>query len=364
MRKSFTSALKAVLLSAVACGVATSAAAKQTHLLAMAACPPWKVIENDPKLTKLMAEACEKDVATIVPALRKSFAVPEENVMTRLNEQADAPGVWKAMQELAGKAKREDRVIIYINMHGGAMDAKYRGYDVKSEILLTYTANEPRDFSADSIADVWMTTKELRDLINEIDAEEIILILEVCESGASLIDFRYNLGRRYKNDWNGREAIIFSSGAYQAATFNEEGTVALFTETFARNLQEASSGNIRDIFENAALETHRSRRMTCMQDDNLEEFFDNRAVYLDGCTQLPSVFDPYGLLDDIQIGGHTVKSRWAEIKDRKPARKAASKPDDDPFAWARPYLGPLGQAQSVPAGVPPVTVYGYYPWHN
>lgn len=364
MRKTLTSALGAALLSVLACGVSTGAAAQQTHLLAMAACPPWKVIEDDPKLTKLMEEACEKDVSTIVPALRKSFAIPEENVTTRLNEEADAPGVWKAMQELADKAKREDRVIIYINMHGGAMDAKYRGYDVKSEILLTYTATEPKDFSADSIADVWMTTKELRDLINEIDAEEIILILEVCESGASLKDFRYNMARRYQNEWRGREAIIFSSGAYQAATFNDAGTIALFTETFARNLSDTASGNIRDIFENAALETHRSRRSTCMQDDNLAEFFDDRAVYLEGCTQLPSVFDPYGLLDDIQVGGQTVASRWAELKNRKPAPKTTSKSDVDPFAWARDYLGPQGQMQPAPAGIPPVMTYGYYPWQR
>lgn len=362
MRKTFTSALGAALLSVLACGVSTGAAAQQTHLLALAACPPWKVIEDDPELTKLMEEACEKDVSTIVPALRKSFAVPEENVMTRLNREADAPGVWKAMEQLAGKARREDRVIIYINMHGGAMDAKYRGYDVKSEILLTYTDTEPKDFSADSIADVWMTTKELRDLINEIDAEEIILILEVCESGASLKDFRYNMARRYQKEWRGREAIIFSSGAYQAATFNDAGTVALFTETFARNLSHASSGNIRDIFETAALETHRSRRETCMQDDNLADLFDDRAAYLEGCTQQPAVFDPYGLLDDIQVGGQTIVSRWTELKDRKPAAKTASKAGDDPFAWTRAYLGPQGQDQPVTVGFPPMTTYGYYPW--
>lgn len=323
-------------------GITAGASAQETHLLSLAACPLWKVIDDDAEATKNMREACEKDVGTIVPALRKSFNIPEANVTTRLNEQADAAGVWKAMADLAGKAKREDRVIIYINMHGGSMDARYRGYDVQSEILLTYTATEPKDYSADSIADAWMTTKELRDLMNEIDAEEIILILEVCESASSLKDFRYSLARRYSKDWHGREAILFSSGAYEAATFNEAGTIALFTETFADKLTNATSGNIRDVFDDAATATHRSRRETCMQDDNLEKLFDDRHMYLEGCTQQPTVFDPFGLLDDIAIGGQTIPARWAEIKDRKLAdqakAKAKDKSEDDIFAWTRDFF--------------------------
>lgn len=368
MSKIFTSAaFHAVILSLLVCGATgTVAAAQQSHLLAIAACPPWKAIKDDPKSTKLMAESCEKDIATIVPALRQSFGIAEGNVTTRLNVEADAAGVTQAITSLAKRAKREDRVILYINLHGGALAAKYAGYAVEDEILATYTAEEPKDFSAATANDIWMTVREVRDLIDQIEAAEVIVVFEVCESGSSLKDFRYDLARRYEKGWHGREAVIFSSSAYQAATFNEAGTVALFTETFARNLSKTPSGNIRDIFEAAALETHRSRRTTCMKEDNLDTLFDNRSAYLEGCTQVPNVFDPYGLLDDIQVGGRTMASRWNEIKNRKPEAKTASQPDADPFAWAQAYVGPGNQAHPVSVGYPPMMAgpYGQYLWQR
>ncbi len=55
--RSATVALGAALLM-MTIGLAHSAiaASKTTHLLAMAACPTWKVIDGDDKTTKLMAE--------------------------------------------------------------------------------------------------------------------------------------------------------------------------------------------------------------------------------------------------------------------------------------------------------------------
>lgn len=367
MRNTFISGLRhAAALCLLASGFSAAAAAQQTHVLAIAACPPWKAIEGDAEGTKRMAESCENDVETIVPALRQAFAVPETNVTTRLNVEADAAGVSKAITSLASRAKREDRVILYINLHGGSLAAKYAGYAVKDEILATYTLEEPKDFSAATSNDTWMTVREVRDLIDQIEAEEIVVVFEVCESGSSLKDFRYDLARRYEKGWHGREAVIFSSSAYQSATFNEAGTIALFTETFARNLSKTPRGNIRDIFEVSALETHRSRRNTCMKDDNLDTLFDHRSAYLEGCTQVPTVFDPYGLLDDIQVGGRTLPSRWDEIKGRKPVTDTAKTTDADPFAWAEAYVGMRNQAHTVPAGYPQMMTgpYSQYPWHR
>ncbi len=111
-----------------------------------------------------------------------------------------------------------------------------------------------------------------------------------------------------------------------------------------------------------------------MKDENLADFFDDRSMYLDGCTQMPRVYDPYGLLDDIQAGGTTLSSRWNEIKDRNvvvskpdPKKKASadksnSATDEDPFAWTRAYANPqamscgggqCGPRPMQPAGVAP-----------
>lgn len=369
-------AASAFLLAIFALAPATMAAQqKNTYLLAMAACPPWKVIADDAKATAEMAASCKTDVTTMVAGLRKALAVPEANVTTRLNEEADGAGVVAAFSDIAARVKPEDRLVIYLNFHGGNIDATYDGYGVKDEIIATYTTSEPTDFAAATARGDWMPLKRLRDLVDTIPAEEIVVIFEVCEVGSGFKDFRYDLGRRYEKGWKGREAVIFSSRGDQAATYNEAGTVALFTEKFSGELSKAPSGNIRDLFERSALATHRSRRATCMKDDNLDTLFDDRAAYMDGCTQMPTVFDPYGLLDDIQIGGVTTPSRWDELKSHKPApkkvasgkdNKAASSAkktvvpdqakagaqDPDPFAWTRPFMGPQALGYGQPAVYP------------
>lgn len=345
-------ALGAACAIALASASAALAAPKNTHLLAMGGCPPWKVIEGDPEATRQMKESCQNDVNAIVAGFKQALGLSDTNIMTRVDEEATAQGVRKAFRELDERETREDRVIIYMNFHGGNVDANYNGYDIEDEVLAMYTAEEPKDYRHATINGDWMTMKAVRDLTNEIEAEEIVLIFEVCEVAAGYKNFRYNFARRQQRDWKGREAIIFTSRGDQAATFNEEGTLALFTDLFSKGLQTTKTGNLRDIFEQAAIDTHRSRRATCMKDENLENLFDNRWVYLDACTQLPSVFDPYGLLDDIQVGGITVASRWHEIKDRKPPTRPRKDENEDPFAWTKDFFGE--QASGNAATAPPM----------
>jgi hypothetical protein len=354
---------------------ASIAQAKTSHLLTMAACPPWKVIDDDVEKTKVMAQSCQKDIETITPALRKAFAVSDDKVMTRLDEEADYAGVADALTLLAHRAKPEDRVVIYMNFHGGNLDASYDGYSGTDEIIATYTEKMPADMSAASGDGTWLTMRALRNMIDNIKAEEIIVIFEVCEVASGKKDFRYDFVRRYGKGWKGREAIIFSSAGDQSAVYNEDGTVALFTETLSRNLLKAAGGRLRDIVDASAIETHRSRRASCMKDENLEDMYDDRSTYLDGCTQMPRVYDPYGLLDDIQADGTTLASRWNALKDRK---VVASKPDpkkksaadkskdagEDPFAWTHAYTSPqalsCGGAQCGPMPMPATGAYPYW----
>lgn len=347
----------AILVSGT-CAFATSN--KITHLLAMGGCPPWKVIEGDAKATQQMAESCQKDVEAIVAGLKKALSLKDEHITTRIDEEATAHGVREALRALDTRAKAEDRVVIYFNFHGGNIDANYNGYDIQDEVLAMYTAEEPKDFKAASIRGDWMPMKSIRDLVNEIDAEEIILIFEVCEVAAGYKNFRYNMSRRAQKDWKGREAVIFTSRGDQSAAFNEEGTMALFTDIFSKGLKSATGGNLRDIFEEAALDVNRSRRAVCMKEENLETFYDNEVVYLHACTQLPLVYDPYGLMDDIYFGGSTMISRWHELKDRRRAStNTATTTTEDPFAWAQNFIRPRAQAQPQ-SPMMPVGPYSSY----
>lgn len=354
-------ALGAACLVALAVVSAPAAiSAPKTHLLAMGGCPPWKVIEGDPEATRQMKESCQNDVDAVVAGFKKALNLDDANIMTRVDEEATSDGVRKAFLELDKRETREDRVIIYINFHGGNVDVNYNGYDIEDEVLAMYTAEEPKDFLQATVKGDWMPMKTFRDLTNEIEAEEIIIIFEVCEVAAGYKNFRYNFSRRHQRDWKGREAIIFTSKGDQAATFNEAGTHALFTELFTENLKRTASGNLRDIFEQAAIDTHRSRRGTCMKEENLETLYDNKFVYLDACTQLPTAFDPYGLLDDIHIGGATVASRWHEIKDRTPPQSTPASSNEDPFAWAEPFIGQQSSVQQPQPQQPMMMPAGPY----
>lgn len=348
----FSAVAVAVTIALIQLG-STSAVAKTNHLLTLSACPPWKVIDDDAEKTKQMAQSCQNNIDTIVPALRKAFAIEAANTTTRLNADADFMGVEAAIVELSKRAGPEDRVVLYLNFHGGQLDLSYQGYPTTDEVIATYTVEEP-EVSGSAVADrKWMAMRQLRNLVDRIKAGEIIIVMESCESGSAMKDFRYDLVRRYRDNWKGREAIIFSSRALEAATYTEDGTAGLFTKHFADGLEMATSGNIRDIFEKTALAAHRARRDACWKDENLKDIFDDRWMYREGCNQMPEVYDPYGLLDDIQVGGVTAPSRWDELKNRVPeptvAKKkqnskapahaaANAKSDEDPFAWAAPYL--------------------------
>ena len=352
--RSSVTALGAACLIALASASASFAEPK-THLLAMGGCPPWKVIEGDAEATRQMKESCRNDVDAVVAGFKKALNLDDANIMTRVDEEATAKGVREAFRELDRRETSGDRVIIYINFHGGNVDVNYNGYDIEDEVLALYTTEEPKDFLQATVNGDWMPMKTFRDLTNEIEAEEIIIIFEVCEVAAGYKNFRYNFSRGHQHDGKGREAVIFTSRGDQAATFNEAGTHALFTEFFSEGLKKSEKGNLRDIFEQAAIDTHRSRRATCMKDENLETLYDNKFVYLDACTQLPSAFDPYGLLDDIHIGGATVASRWHEIKDRKPPQSDHSGSSEDPFAWANEFMGQQSSgygAQEAPLMMP------------
>lgn len=348
-------------VAALASGTSVSATPnKTTHLLAMGGCPPWKVIEGDAKATQQMAESCQKDVDVIVAGFKKALSLPDANIITRVDEEATADGVRQALRDLDKRAKAEDRVVIYFNFHGGNIDANYNGYDIEDEVLAMYTAEEPKDFRAATLHGDWMPMKSIRDLVNEIDAEEIILIFEVCEVAAGYKNFRYNMSRRAQKEWRGREAVIFTSRGDQSAAFNEEGTMALFTDIFSNGLKSATSGNMRDIFEEAALDVNRSRRAVCMKDENLETLYDNEAVYLHACTQLPLVYDPYGLMDDIYLGGSTMASRWHDLRDRRHAStNTATTTTEDPFAWAQNFMQPRAQAHPQ-SPIMPVGPYSSY----
>lgn len=274
---------------------------KETHYLAIGVCPPWKKADNNPDLSAKWAASCRNDVNLITEGLRKTLPLDESNITKLIDEQADYQAVVSAFNQLIAKAEKGDRVIIYVNTHGGELETSYKGNDVMDEVFALYSETEPADFKQASISGPWMSARTLRDLVDDIKAEEIVLIFEACHAGASYDDFRYNIGGRYKDGWNGREAIIYSARGDQVANFDESNDRALFTRTFADVLKSQEEKTLGDAFEQARIDTHRDIRKRCLQGAKTKQAEFTHNDYLTYCTQEPMTFDPYGLLDDIGL---------------------------------------------------------------
>jgi hypothetical protein len=275
--------------------------ARTTHLFAVGVCPPWKTAPGDPALTAKWAASCRNDIQGVTDSLRRALSLDDANVTALIDEKATYETVVAGLTELAKKTQPTDRIVIYLNTHGGEIDASYRGYGVTDEVFALYSEKEPANFSQAVVNGPWMTARALRDRIDAIPAEEIVIILESCHSGASFKDFRYDLGGRYKPGWKGREAVIYSSGADQVANFVETQDGALFTKTFAEVLAAQGEKTLADALQKARAETHRDIRKRCLAGPYAGQTEIIRSDYLTYCTQQPDAFDPYGLLDDIKL---------------------------------------------------------------
>lgn len=274
---------------------------KETHFVAIGVCPPWKKADNNPDLSAKWAASCRNDVNLMTEALKKTLPLEDGDITKLIDEQASYQAVISALTELQKKADKNDRVIIYLNTHGGELNTSYKGNDVMDEVFALYTETEPADFYQASINGPWMSARTLRDMVDDIKAEEIVLIFESCHAGASYDDFRYNIAGRYKEGWKGREAIIYSARGDQVANFDEGNDRALFTKTFADILTSQEQKTLGDAFEKASIETHRNIRKRCLQGAKTKQADISHNEYLTYCTQEPMSFDPYGLLDDIGL---------------------------------------------------------------
>lgn len=299
MQKAFT------LIPALGFAIlAAQPVAAETWLFAAAACPPWKSIPDKPEISAKMAGACEVDVNLFVDGFKDTFDVADDHIITLIDADATGEKVAAAIADLASKAQPDDRVILYVNTHGGKVEAMYKGYSVQDEIFAWYTEEKPQDFSKATEDGRWMTTRAFRDSVNAIMSNEIVTVIEACHADASLNDFINNvhdgIGGRGP-DWPGREAVIFSAHEEQIANFTPDGTAAIFTKVWSDQMLSTPSDTLFDSFEAARLSTHRAVRENCADGESHEELVKDWINYRDLCTQMPTAWDPFGLLDDITL---------------------------------------------------------------
>ena len=113
-----------------------------------------------------------KDVQDFKAVLEERYELDEPILL--FNEQATRQGIIRELDKLERKAKPEDKVIIYYSGHGH-LDHKKRGYWIPYDAQEDYT-------------DQYVRNGTIKDYLQDIVAQHILLLSDACFSGA-LFDF-------------------------------------------------------------------------------------------------------------------------------------------------------------------------------
>lgn len=276
----------------------------ENYVLGVTACPPWKH-GDDAEANERMLNMCPKDIAQIVAALQQRFDIEEKNVTALIQEDATPANMYRALFELEKTMTAGDNLFFFQMTHGGDIPYNYQGHKVSGEVFVYYSEREPENFSAAVQDGYWVSSRDLRDAIYELGNSteaNIVTIVEACHSESAGHDVINN--PLLNLNGNERISYIFSAGADQTATFNDDATGARFTEEFASALLAAEKGTSLDqIFTIARQETHRGALNACMSMDpnELKDMAAHPQAYFENCTQEPAFLDPRGLMLDLKV---------------------------------------------------------------
>jgi WD40 repeat protein/uncharacterized caspase-like protein len=111
-----------------------------------------------------------------------TFARTEVTSLT--DDQATKPNVLKALGELAAKVAPEDAVVIYFAGHGTAQANRF--YLIPHDLGYTGGRDAIDDAGLKTILAHSISDLELQDAIEKIDAGELLMVIDACNSGQAL----------------------------------------------------------------------------------------------------------------------------------------------------------------------------------
>lgn len=273
--------------------------------LVMAACPPWKHGEDE-EATRRMLAMCANGGQAISSALNDAFGVPAPNRFSLVQERATSENLRAVLKRLEAKLGEGDTLFFFQISHGGVIPHFYKGYPVVGEVFAYYTEKKPADFSRAVSDGRWTAARTLRDMIGDLahtTGADVVTIIESCDADSAGHSFQHNPLLALSD--KPKLAVIFSSQADQLATFNDASDNARFTEELVNALEGGKKGSsLYDAFEKAVRATHRGALAFCRKqsDGDLQDLYGDADQYYENCMQLPTFFDPKGLLDEIKIG--------------------------------------------------------------
>lgn len=259
------------------------AADKRTHLLAIAACPP-----RPPLIGTRSTKACERLLPKVSATLAKRLGAAPGNVHQLLNADATAPAVLARLREIGSRLGANDRLVIYMVAHGGAITSGARPED----IFMLWTTTKPAFLQLGIASGVYLPARDLAAAIHATSAGEIVLLLDSCESGLADPDF---IARHPDNKLERPEAVITSTHGAQFAMMDVDFT-PLFSSRLLQALERAHP-TLADVVADAAAATGRDAPAVCR--DMIRRFAAKGASI--NCEQDPTLDDPSHLLTRIAL---------------------------------------------------------------
>lgn len=114
-----------------------------------------------------------------------------ENVILRTEEQATRDGILEAFDELQEKTNEDSTILLYYSGHGGK-------YSNKHKFFL-----QPSDMTADNVEETMITASELKEKINALSSNKLVLFLDCCHAEGlvqSGIQGLYGMAQKLKDD--------------------------------------------------------------------------------------------------------------------------------------------------------------------
>jgi sulfur relay (sulfurtransferase) complex TusBCD TusD component (DsrE family) len=105
-------------------------------------------------------------------------------VTTLVDDQATKPNILKALGELAAKVAPEDAVVIYFAGHGTAQSSRF--YLIPHDLGYAGGRDAIDDAGLKTILAHSVSDIELQDAIEKIDAGQLLMIIDACNSGQAL----------------------------------------------------------------------------------------------------------------------------------------------------------------------------------
>ncbi len=229
----------------------------------------------------------------IAEGLTKRLAIAPENHHLLVNADATTEGLKKEMAALDAQLGSRDRLIIYANVHSGALD-RTRPAGPENDVIVLWSEEKPEVLAFGVAEGILITAGDFASMVHKLPAGEVVVMFDACESGAITPLFLQN---HPDDDPSRPEAVVTSAKSNQLANFAADGSMALFTEQFGLSLQSVK-GELKDALEHAAAATEKAAIPICRK-MTLE--IEKLGFPADTCDQQPTIHDPNGIFAHMKL---------------------------------------------------------------